>query len=92
MALDFGIELRRVERAADLIALQLGHVDAVGRKASHRLVERSRHVADAEDEGGDPGDLPGAGISGCWALRLMITKRVVLWAASSMFSARISSP
>ena len=51
MALDVGIEQRRGELAAELVALQLGHVDAVGGKAAHRLVERGRHVADAEDEG-----------------------------------------
>ena len=54
MALDFGIELRRREGPADLVAFQLGHVDAIGRKPAHRLVKRRRHVSNAEDKGGDP--------------------------------------
>ena len=53
MALDVGIELRRGEAAAQHVALELRHVDAVGGEAAHRLVERRRHVAHAEDEGGD---------------------------------------
>ena len=54
MALDLGIELRRRKRAADLVALQLRHVDAVGRKPAHRLVERRRNVAHAKDKRGHP--------------------------------------
>ena len=50
MAFDMGVKQRRRE-GAELVALQLGHVDAVGGEAAHRLVERGRHVADAEDEG-----------------------------------------
>src|SRR3546814_5313204 len=50
-AFDIRIELGRVEARAALIALQLGHVDAVGRKASKRLVERGRHVLHLEYEG-----------------------------------------
>ena len=53
MAIDIGIELRGEEIAVDHVAFELGHVDAVGGKAAHRLVERRRHVAHAEDEGGD---------------------------------------
>ena len=37
------------------VAFQLGHVDAVGRKAAHGLVERRRQVADPEHEAGDAG-------------------------------------
>ena len=36
--------------AVDHVALQLGHVDAVGGEAAERLVERGRQVADVEDE------------------------------------------
>src|ERR1700751_2801817 len=53
MALDIGVELRRGEVPADHVALELGHVDAVGGEAAERLVERGRHVAHVEDEGGD---------------------------------------
>src|SRR5436189_768296 len=40
MALDFGIELRLLEMRAGEIAFQLDDVDAVGREAAQRLVER----------------------------------------------------
>ena len=60
VALDVGVELRGEEVAADHVALELGHVDAVGGEAAHRLVERGRHVAHAEHEGGD--DLAVAGL------------------------------
>ncbi|ENN84443.1 hypothetical protein RHSP_22368 [Rhizobium freirei PRF 81] len=53
MALDVGIELRRDKTAAELIAFQLRHVDAVGGKAAERLVECGWNVAHVEDEGGD---------------------------------------
>ncbi len=53
VAFDVGVELGGGEGAVELVALQLGHVDAVGGEAAHRLVERGRHVAHAEDEGGD---------------------------------------
>jgi hypothetical protein len=89
MALDVGVEQRRGE-GAELVALQLGHVDAVGGEAAHRLVERGRHVAHAEDEGGhhpasgggrlDPGFL------------VSTTKRVTLVSVSSTFSSRMSRP
>ena len=51
MAVDLGIELRRGELAFEHVALELGHVDAVGGEAAQRLVERRRQVADAEHEG-----------------------------------------
>src|SRR5580658_6511038 len=38
MSLDIGIKLCCVERAAELIAFELGHVDAVGRETAHGLV------------------------------------------------------
>src|SRR5438105_3714237 len=39
MAFDVGVELRRLERAAELIAFEFRHVHAVGGKAAERLVE-----------------------------------------------------
>src|SRR6188508_1312035 len=53
MAFDVGIELRGEEIALDHVALELGHVDAVGGKAAHGLVERGRHVLHPEHEGRD---------------------------------------
>ena len=53
MALDIGIELGGVERAAELIALQLGHVDAIGGEAAQRLVERGGDILHLEDKAGD---------------------------------------
>ena len=53
MALDVGVELGREEGAAQLVALQLGHVDAVGREPAERLVQRGRDVADPVDEARD---------------------------------------
>ena len=53
MAVDIGIELRGEEIAVDHVAFQLGHVDAVGGKAAHRLVERGGQVAHPENESGD---------------------------------------
>ena len=50
VAIDVGVELRRKEISLDHVAFQLGHVDAVGRKPAHRLVERGGKVADAEDK------------------------------------------
>src|SRR5262249_14473034 len=44
MALDVGIELGGGEAAAEHVALELRHVDAVGGEAAERLVERRRHV------------------------------------------------
>src|SRR3981189_80049 len=44
MAIDVGIELRGEEIAVDHVAFKLGHVDAVGGKAAHRLLERSGWV------------------------------------------------
>ena len=51
MPLDLRIELRGFERAAGEIALELGHVDAIGRKPAEALVERRRNVAHFEQEG-----------------------------------------
>ena len=42
-----------VKCATDHVALQLGHVDAVGREPAQRLVERGRQVAHVEDEARD---------------------------------------
>ncbi len=53
MALNISVELGRVERPAHLIAFQLRHVDAVGGKPAHRLVERCGHIAHLEDEAGN---------------------------------------
>src|SRR5579871_3928127 len=53
MAVDIGIELRGEEIAVDHVALELGHVDAIGGKAAQRLVERSGQVAHPEDEARD---------------------------------------
>src|SRR3984957_15670156 len=53
MSLDVGVELGRGELAAHHVAFELGHVDAVGGEAAQRLIERRRHVAHVEDEGGD---------------------------------------
>ena len=50
--LDVGVELGGGEVAVDHVALELGHVDAVGGEAAHRLVERRRDVPHPEDEGG----------------------------------------
>src|SRR6202790_989871 len=53
MALDVGVKLRGEEIAVDHVAFELGHVDAVGGKAAHRLVERGGQIAYPEDKGGD---------------------------------------
>src|SRR5579883_1437377 len=50
---DVGVELGGEEIALDHVALELGHVDAVGGEAAQRLVERGRHIAHAEQECGD---------------------------------------
>src|ERR1700682_901713 len=52
MAIDVGVELRGEEIAVDHVAFQLGHVDAVGGKTPHRLVERGRQVAHPENKSG----------------------------------------
>src|SRR5215472_3298192 len=51
MGLDIGVELRRRKGTADHVALELGHVDAIGGKPAQRLIERRRHIADAEQKG-----------------------------------------
>ena len=50
MALDLSVKLRCGESAVDLIAFELGHVDAIGRKSAHRLVEGGRNVAHLKHE------------------------------------------
>ena len=89
VALDVGVELRGEEVAADHVAFELGHVDAVGGEAAHRLVERGRHVAHAEHESRDGLPLP----RGAHFLsRESTTNRVVEFASSSTFSFRILRP
>src|SRR6516165_2232335 len=51
MRLDIGVELGCGKGAADHVAFELGYVDAVGSKPAQGLVERRRHVADAEQKG-----------------------------------------
>ena len=89
MALDIGIEHGGVERAFELIGLELGHVDAVGGEAAERLVERGRNVAHAEHEAGD--DRPSLALA-CSGFAASTTKRVVLCSASSMSALAIFSP
>src|SRR5262247_2569980 len=55
VALDLGVELRHREPGVDHVALELHDVDAVGREAAERLVERRRDAAHAEDEAGEDG-------------------------------------
>ena len=55
MAFDIGKEGRRGKACAALIAFQLGHVDAVGRKAAHRFIECCGHILHLKDEGGHDG-------------------------------------
>src|SRR5579883_3450208 len=50
MALDLGVELRLLEMRAAQVALELHDIDAVGRKAAQRLVERGRHALHPEQE------------------------------------------
>src|ERR1700723_959690 len=50
MTLHVGIELRGGEAAANHVAFQLGHVDAVGGKAAQRLVQRGRDIAHLENK------------------------------------------
>jgi hypothetical protein len=57
MAFDIRIELRRVERAVQLVALQLRHVHTVGGEAAQCLVERRGHVSHTENKSGH--DRPG---------------------------------
>ena len=84
MALDIGVELGRGERAADHVAFELGHVDAVGGEAAQRLVERRRHVAHRNTKVVTVGPLRARRAFGS---RDMTRKRVVLCSASSMFCA-----
>src|SRR6478736_2193133 len=64
MAFDVGVEHGRVEGTLELIALELRHVDAVGRETAQRLVEGGRNVEHAEDEGRDDGAISGFGVLG----------------------------
>src|SRR5580704_12359244 len=52
MPIDIGIELGGEETALDHVALELGHVDAVGGEPAERLVERGGHVAHLKQKGG----------------------------------------
>src|SRR6516225_1138456 len=53
MAVDIGVKLRGEEIAVDHVALELGHVDAVGGKAAERLVERGRQIAHPKNKSCD---------------------------------------
>src|SRR6202041_2308199 len=53
MTIDIGIEFRGEKIAVDHVAFQLGHVDAVGGKTAHRLVERGGKIAYPEYKSGD---------------------------------------
>ena len=53
---DIGVERRRRKARALLVAFELGHVDAVGRKPAHRLVQRGGDVLHLEHERGHRGD------------------------------------
>src|SRR5580700_6399192 len=44
MALHVGIELGGGKTAADHVAFELGHIDAVGGEAAQRLVQRRRDI------------------------------------------------
>ena len=90
MAVDVGEELRRGELALDHVALQLGHVDAVGREAAERLVERGGHVAHAEDKGRH--HRPVVRRRPAAASWTSTTKRVVLCASSSTSAASVFRP
>jgi len=53
VAFHIGVELGRAEAAADHVAFQPCHVDAVGRETAQRLVQRRRHVTHPEHKAGD---------------------------------------
>src|SRR5437899_3850658 len=53
MAVDVGVKLRSEEIAVDHVALELGHVDAVGGEPAERLVERGGQVAHPENKSRD---------------------------------------
>src|SRR4051812_22734259 len=50
MSVDIGVELGGVERALELIGFKLRYIDAVGREAAERLVERRWNIPYTEDE------------------------------------------
>ena len=59
-------ELRGGEVAVQHVALQLGHVHAVGREPAQRLVQRRRHVPHPEHEAWSSGRAePARGVCGC---------------------------
>src|ERR1700687_496836 len=60
VALDVGVELRGGEAAADHVAFELGHIDAVGGKAAERLVERRWNIANLENKSRHHAFLPAA--------------------------------
>ena len=51
-AFDIGKEFRGGKACAVLIAFKLCHIDAVCRKAAHRLIQSGRDVLDLKNEGG----------------------------------------
>ena len=53
MPLDLDIELGHGEAHIGDIAFQLHHIDAVGGETAQRLVKRSGHAADLEQQAGD---------------------------------------
>ena len=61
-------ELRGDEMAGEHVALQLGHVDAVGGEPAERLVQRRRHVPHAEHERRHQVRLRRIGRRGCRAM------------------------
>ena len=53
MAINIRVELCCGEGAINHVAFEFGHVDAIGGKAAHGLIERSRNIADLKDKTGD---------------------------------------
>src|SRR3546814_13833910 len=52
LTFDVGIKFRGREAGSALITFQLGHVDAVRRKAAHRLVKRGGYILNFKKKGG----------------------------------------
>ena len=52
MAFNVSVKLRRCEVPIHHVAFQLGHIDPIGRKTTHRLVKCRWQVAHAKDEAG----------------------------------------
>jgi len=84
------VKLRGEEIAVDHVAFQLGHVDAVGRKAAHCLVQRGGQIC-ARGTQSFREQRANLGLAQ-FGSRASITKRVVLWASSSTSSAKMSRP